>query len=413
MNSKNAYLIGIKGTGMAGLAVILKKEGYRVSGSDVKDKFFTDGILRRAGIKYHQNFSPNNLPLKNDVWFISSSAYLGRNTENPEIKELKKRRISITTYSEAVAELFNKKFGIAVTGTHGKTTTAALIASILKKAGKSPTALIGGEVIEWKSNVLTGKGEFFVLEADEYREQFLKYRPNIIAVTNIDYDHPDYFGNKKAYQNAFKKFERNLKLGGKVFHASKKKRQPFESPLLGKHNQENIYLASAVALSFGIAPKIIKKTVANFKGVRRRLEKIGAYKDNLIIDDYAHNPQKVIASLLAIKKAYPDKKISVIFQPHTFSRTKKFLKEFAKALTIADNIYLLDIYGSAREKRGRISSDDLIKEIGKINRPAVNLGTIKNAVRFCRNGKMVKGVWIIMGAGDVFRIAYQLCGIKR
>lgn len=411
MNLKKAYLIGIKGTGMAGLAVILKKSGYRVSGSDVKDKFFTDSILRRAGIKYHQNFSPKNLPLKDDVWFISSNAYLGRNIENPEIGELKKKKIPITAYPEAAAKLFNKKFGIAVTGTHGKTTTAALIASILKKAGKEPTALIGGEVMEWKSNVLTGKGDFFILEADEYREQFLKYRPNIIAVTNIDYDHPDYFKNRKVYQNAFRKFKKNLKLGGKIFYTSKKIRRHFKTSLLGQHNQENIYLARTIALYLGIADKIIKKAIVNFKGIRRRLEKIGVYKNNILIDDYAHNPEKVMASLKALRQAYPSKKIAVIFQPHTFSRTKKFLKEFAKALTIADNIYLLDIYGSAREKKGKINSGKLVKEIKKLGRSATNLKTIENAIRFCRRDNVPKGLWVTMGAGNVCEVAYVL--IKR
>ncbi len=396
---------------MAGLAVILKNQGYKVSGSDVKDKFFTDGILRRAGIKYHQNFSPKNLPLENDIRFMSSNAYLGRNTKNPEVKELKKRKIPITTYSEAVAELFNKKFGIAVTGTHGKTTTAALIASILKKAGKNPTALIGGEVMEWKSNVLTSRGDFFVLEADEYRRQFLKYRPNIIAVTNIDYDHPDYFKNRKTYQKAFKRFKKNLKPGGKIFYSPQKIKQQFKTSLLGQYNQENIHLARSVALYLGTAPKIIEKAIIEFKGVRRRLEKIGAYKGNIVIDDYAHNPQKVKASLAALKEAYPRKKLSVIFQPHTFSRTQKFLKEFAETLTIADNIYLLDIYSSAREKKGKINSDKLAKEIKKIDRGAVNLKTIENAIRFCRRGNVPKGLWVIMGAGNVFQVAYAL--IKR
>jgi len=405
---KQAYLIGIKGQGMTALALILKKEGYKVSGSDIKDKFSTDEVLKKAGIKYHQNFSPRNLPLTKNVWFISSAAYLGSNIKNPEINELKKRKIPITSYSEAVAQLFNQKFGIAVAGTHGKTTTAALIASILKKAGKKPTALIGGEVIEWQSNACVGKGDFFVLEADEYREQFLKYHPQIIAITNIDYDHPDYFKNIEKYRKAFKKFEKNLKPGGKIFYAPKKVKQYFQTSLIGQHNQKNILLAKKVTSYLGVDEKTIKNAIANFKGVKRRLEKLGYYKKNLIIDDYAHNPEKVMASLKALKKAYPDKKISVFFQPHTFSRTQKFLKKFAKSLILADYIYLLDIYSSAREKRGKISSDKLVKEIKKLGHEAVNLKTIERAIKFCKKNKIPSGIWITMGAGNVFQIAYAL-----
>lgn len=414
MTLKNAYLIGIKGQGMAGLAVILKNSGYRVTGSDIKDKFSTDDVLRRAGIKYHQKFDSQNLPRNKNTRFISSEAFLSSGNDNPEIKTLRKKKIPIVSYSEAVAEIFNKKFGIAVAGTHGKTTVAALIAHILKMAGKKPIALIGGEVIDWHSNALAApfrlqnkfvkKRDFFVLEADEYREQFLKYRPNIIVFTNIDYDHPDYFKTRMAYRNAFKKFERNLKPGGKIFHSPVKIKRRYKTRLLGQHNQKNIQIAENVALYLGIKPKTIDKIIAKFRGIRRRLEKVGVYKGNIIIDDYAHNPEKVKASLTALKKAYPRKKISVIFQPHTFSRTEKFLKEFRQALKLADSVYLLDIYSSAREKKGKITSDNL--GIG------LNLHTVKNAVKFCRNGKMTKGVWVTMGAGDVFRIAYELCGKK-
>lgn len=406
-------MIGIKGAGMAGLAQILKNQGYKVTGSDVKDKFFTDNVLKQAGIKYHQKFSTKNLPKSQNAWLISSDAYLAPRTDNPEIKKLRKRRMPITSYSEAVAELFNKKFGIAVTGTHGKTTTAALVAHILKKAGKNPTALIGGEVLNWNSNALAGKSEFFVLEADEYREQFLKYRPNIIAITNVDYDHPDYFQDPKVYRTAFNKFIKKLKPGGKVFRNSGQTKPALKTKLIGKHNQENIYLAKTIARYLGLPEETIRKAIAQFKGVRRRLEKIGIYKNNIIIDDYAHNPEKVMASLTALKETYRGKKISVIFQPHTFSRTEKFLKKFAKTLTFADHIYLLKVYGSAREKRGLVGSDELVKEIKKLRRLATNLKTIDEAVKFCRKGKMPKGVWVTMGAGDVFRMAYKLCGIQK
>ena len=402
---ETVYMVGIKGAGMTGLAQILKARGFLVSGSDTREKFFTDAILKKAGIKYFENFSAKNLP-KKIGWAVVSNAYLGRTINNPEIAELRKRKITILPYARAVGKIFNQSFGIAVAGTHGKTTTSAILAFILKQAGMNPTALIGGELLNWKSNSCVGKGPF-VLEADEYREQFLNYRPFIIVLTGIDYDHPDYFPTPTSYKKAFAKFKKQLKWGGKIF-TNRSRPAHYESKLFGKHNRQNLDLAAQVAEYLGIKRPAVGGALKKFAGIRRRMEKMGHCHGYTLIDDYAHNPPKVACALQALREAYPNRKITAIFQPHTFSRTAKFLKDFAKALTGADQIYLLDVYGSAREKIGKIGTDELVKTLAKLGCHATNLKTINLAVKFFSKQKTGKGILVTMGAGDVYKIAEQL-----
>ncbi len=419
-SGKNVYIVGIKGAGVSALAQILKSKGYRISGSDTHEKFFTDALLKKAKIKFHEGFSIKNLP-KNIDWAISSNAYLSEGANNPEVLELKKRGIPLLSYPEALSHFFNKSYGIAVSGTHGKTTVTAILAFILKHAGLKPNALVGSEIANLKSNALVGKSDFFVLEADEYREQFLQYYPNIILILNTDWDHSDYFKSHAEYLAAFDKFRRNLKTGGKIFEPEdrQKIKEQLETKLIGQHNKENIKAAVAVARHLGVEDKKIREAVAKFKGTKRRLEILGKWRGNIIIDDYGHNPQKVAAGLKAVKEAYQSKtankskKSIVVFQPHTYSRTEQFLKDFAKSLVIADEVYLLDIYASAREAKGKVTSDDLVREIEKLGHKAINLKTIPEALKFFKNNPPKNSVIMAMGAGDVGDLAHKLVSTKK
>src|SRR3989344_4584901 len=422
---KRIHMIAIKGAGVSGLAQILKGLGHNVSGSDTADTFFTDKILKKTDICVKTPFSVKNIPQNIDL-AISSMAYL--KSDNIEIKELKKRKIPIFGYANALGSIFNQYYGIAIAGTHGKSTVSAMIAYILEQAGLEPFALIGAELLNWKSNARISKklqanqqisrpknifqikskkqDSCFVIEADEYKEQFLNYKPNIIVLTDIDFDHPDYYKNKKAYKNAFKKFIKNIKRNGVIIKNNKLISKNYDLQLIGKHNQRNANLAYLTCKKLGIQDKVIKKALIKFKGTRRRLEKVGKFKNATVIDDYAHHPTEVKASLLALKKEYPNKELVVLFHPHTFSRTKEFLKEFAKSLEIADKIYLLDIYSSSREKHSNITSDDIIKNIKK---GAKNLKTILYAIKFFKKNLSSKQVLVTMGAGDVCNVAYSLC----
>src|SRR3989344_5200625 len=410
---KSIYMVAIKGAGVSGLAQILKGLGHNVSGSDIADKFFTDKILKKAKIQVKAPFSVKNISQNIDL-AISSSAYL--KSDNIEIKDLKKRKIPIFGYANALGSIFNQYFGIAVAGTHGKSTVSAMIAYILEQAGLEPFALIGAELLNWKSNARIPKKpqvnklkSYFVIEADEYKEQFLNYKPNIIVLTDIDFDHTDYYKSKIDYKKAFKKFAKNLKPKGLIIKNNKLINKNYELQLIGEHNQRNANLAYLTCKKLGIKDKIIKKALAKFKGTRRRLEKVGKSKNAIIIDDYAHHPIEVKASLSALKKEYPNKELIVLFHPHTFSRTKEFLKEFAKSLEIADKIYLLNIYSSAREKHSNITSDDIIKNIKK---EAINLKTILYAIKFFKKNLSSKQVLVTMGAGDVCNVAYSLVNYK-
>lgn len=411
---KHVYFVGIKGAGMAGLALILKGLGYQVKGSDITDTFFTDDILRRQEIPFFTDFDARHIT-EDIQWAIASGAYAVRE-DNPEIQELLARHIPIVTYSQALGYLFNECFGIAVTGSHGKSTTAAMIAYVLELAGKDPFALVGGELLNWNSNARVpheptyrqlSPASFFVIEADEYKEQFLHYHPNIIAITNIDFDHPDYFATPKEYEQAFASFKAQLKSGGLVVQGPDP-HPSFPLEIIGKHNQANASVAFKVCRKLDIPQDVITKGLAKFKGVRRRLERVGQYKGALIIDDYAHHPQEVAASLSALREQQFDGRLIVLFHPHTYSRTKAFLTEFAKALSIADEVYLLDIYASARESEGDVSSDDIIQELQALGRDGINLHTTKKATEHILTHLAAGDVFVTMGAGDVFRVAHEL-----
>ena len=424
-SGKNVYVVGIKGGGVAGLAQILKSKGFKVSGSDTHEKFFTDAILRKNRIPFKEGFSAKNISSliranRRIDWVLASNAYLMEPVKNPEILEVRRRKIPILSYPEVLSHFFNQSFGVAVAGTHGKTSVSAMIAFIFQYAGLKPNAIIGGEVLDWSSNAIVGNSNVFVLEADEYKDAFLNYKPDIAVILNTDWDHPDYFKSHADYKRSFKKFAANIKPGGRIItaesissliHANRRIRK-IDSSLIGEFNQFNLRAAYAVAHYMGIPRKKILAALKKFKGTRRRLEVVGKLGRNILIDDYAHNAQKVKAALRALKKHHKNRELIVVFQPHTFSRTEQFLEDFADALSEADKIYLLDIYASAREKIGTVTSDNLVELVNELGKIAVNLNSIPNAAKFFKEKIPKNSVIVSMGAGDVGKLAYILAGRK-
>jgi UDP-N-acetylmuramate--alanine ligase len=200
---KKAYFIGIKGSGMVAIAEILKSRGAEIIGSDTKEKFFTDEVLEKLGIKYFEDFQAENIPHNVDV-VIYSTAY--NETNNIEFQEALVREIPMMSYPEILGELFNEKMGIAISGTHGKTTTTALLAYAVNYAGANPTAIVGSRVIEWESSSLAGKGKYFIAETDEYQNKLRYYNPFAVVLTSIDWDHPDYFPTFLEYKKVFEDF---------------------------------------------------------------------------------------------------------------------------------------------------------------------------------------------------------------
>ncbi len=460
---KKVYVIGIKGSGVIAIIQILNSMGIEVIGSDVKEKFSTDTVLRRLKIKYFENFSAGHIPDDADL-IIYSTAYNEDN--NAEFREARRRNFYMISYPEILSYIFNQKYGIAVAGTHGKTTTTALLAQAFKNAGFDPTAVVGGQVIDWKGNALIGEGEYFVAEADEFQNKFQFYDPKAVVLTAVDWDHPDFFDTfsdyKKAFENfisriprsgflvvsgdsadtldvakysvaetitygfsedndfqisAYRFFTRPVEVGREYlrpvqsFEILRKNKTLgcFQIQLAGKHNVLNTMAVVAVCCKLKLNMEKVREALADFKGVARRFEYIGSRNGAVLIDDYGHHPEEIKATLEGAREIYAGKNIHVIFHPHTFSRTKALLSEFSQSFGNADKVIVLDIYGSAREERGGVHSRDLVGLINKYDyAKASYIPTISEAVEYLKDKIGKEDVVIAMGAGNVWEVVEKL-----
>jgi UDP-N-acetylmuramate--alanine ligase len=412
------YLIGIKGVGMTMLAQFLKHQGKDVSGSDIADVFMTDSVLKGAKINFSSGFVSSNLP--KDAVIIYSSAYTSENNDEvaTAMKRIKITKIPVLNYAQAMGALFNIYKGIAVCGSHGKTTTTAWLGFIWQKLGLSPSILVGARVPQLKGSAVLGSSNYFIAEADEYQNKLQYFQPYGVVLNNIEFDHPDYFKSKQAYYQVFADFvkkipkngflvanaqdeqvKKTIKLSaGKVFSYAisdemeiKKASQQvcllahaisrqgvyqvfkvndfgeFKIRLFGRHNIENALAVIASVLALGISPEMIKKPLSQFTGTARRSELMGIYRGALIYDDYGHHPTEVLKTIKAFKEFYEHKRLIVLFHPHTFTRTKALFKDFVSSFDQADSLGILSIYGSAREAQGGVSSQELVTAINERN----------------------------------------------
>lgn len=422
MEKKHYYFVGIKGTGMAALAEVLFDLGHQVEGSDIEKETFTEGPLRQKGIAIH-NFDPANL--QEGMTVVQGNAFAD---DHPEIVRAHELGLTVQSYPETVEELVQAYTSIGVAGAHGKTSTTALLSHVL------------GEVAT--TNYLIGDGEgngqadarFFVFEADEYRDHFLAYHPDYAIMTNVDFDHPDYFADLNAVKASFETFGqqvkkglfacgdnadlRDLKLDVPVYYygvgadndfvAKDIQRNPdgstfkayyhdellgeFTIHLYGEHSVLNALATIAVAYFEKIDLAAIKDGLATFTGVKRRFaqSKVG---DTIVIDDYAHHPAEIKATLDAARQKFPDKEIVAIFQPHTYSRLNAYLDGFAASLKQADKLYVTPIFGSIRENAGHISSANLTALV-----PGSEEITMDTVAKLKDHAN---GVLVFMGAGDI------------
>jgi len=408
---------------MTALAQILQSQGIEVLGSDTKEKFFTDQVLERLKIRVIEGFDKKNIPFDVDL-VIVSAAYLSQGVKNPEVDQVKKRGLSLLTYAQILGMLFQEKYGLAVAGTHGKSTITAMLGLVLEEAGLDPTVIVGTRVIQWQSNARVGHSKYLVAEADEYRNNFLHYSPQVLVLTSLEYDHPDFFKDFQEYQEAFQQLVQKIPASGfivangqdnhvkEVIKKAKCRvveyfpdRLKIKLKVPGQHNLLNASAAMTTALELGVKAETIKKALVDFQGTSRRFEIKGRSKGILLIDDYAHHPTEIQVTLKAAKELYPQKKIWAVFQPHTFSRTEALLKDFASAFEQADQVIILDICGSAREKSGQIHAQDLVKEIRKYKEGKVKyIPTIKETAEYLKKRARTGQVVLTMGAGDVWRV---------
>jgi len=472
-NIKSIHFVGIKGVGMTPLAIIAKEAGFEVSGSDIDDSFITDEALTKAGIVPKIGFSKTHI--KGADLVITTGAHGGFN--NIEVKEAVEQGIKVLTQGEAVGVFMEGKIlkrsftGISVAGTNGKTTTTAIIATVLEKNGLDPSYIIGtGWIGSLGMPGHFGKGEYFVAEADEYATdpvlnktpKFLWQIPKIIVITNIDFDHPDIYPSIKEIKESFKKFILKLPPDGllvafgddpnvqnilKDFNGNKitygtdqnndyvisdirtentktqfrlKNNKGFSYLFkLSIFGEQNVFNASASILVgnyIGLSTEALQKGILLYRGSKRRSEFVGRLSSGaFVFDDYAHNPAKISATLKAFRSAYPNKRIVCIFQPHTYSRTKSLFEQFVRSFNDADTVIITNIYASLREKKDpTVSSKLLFTAMKHRYHDVVFLPYAQDVVKYIdKKNYGEDNIIITMGAGDVYKIVESMVGKQK
>lgn len=441
---KRIHFIGIGGSGMSGLARIMKAQRKNVSGSDQHLSHNVEA-LKKEGINVKIGHANKNIPAKTEMVVYSPAVP----QTNPERVEAQKRRIQQYSYPEAVGLLTQIKSTICICGTHGKTTTTAMSAAIFLKAQRDPTVIVGATIRELNHhNAHNGKGPDLIIESCEYRRGFLHYQPQTIIITNVEADHLDYYKNLSDYKKAFLQFVNKLprdgmvianrddknirsilkkyrkakiiwfgKSSGSDFQLKKnsiylhgKKIAELKLNIPGEHNLMNATAAVALAHAHKIAVPKAVKALHEYKGSSRRFETVGFCGKATVIDDYGHHPTEIKATLKAAREKFGKRaKLLCVFQPHQFSRTYKLLKDFIKAFKDADAVIIPNIYGvrDSAEDLKKINTDKLVEAIGKNHKHVQNGRGFDATVQTIKKSKNYD-VIITMGAGDVYKIAEEI-----
>lgn len=422
-------MIGIAGVGMSALAQLLHKEGVEVTGSDSEEGFPTLNVLRELGILYSIGYSEDNVPKDADA-VIYTDAVPKENVERMQASELGVPQVS---YFAALGEVSRGKYTVAVAGTHGKTTTTGMLAKILHDAEASPTAIVGSIVRDFESNYLSGESDLFVVEACEYKDHFLSLTPSILVITNIEFDHSDYFTDLASVQDSFAKSIDSLPEGGvlitnpgdinikpllesvqvEVIDYTKETLPGVELSGFNRENAQAATAAARAALSHTngtLTDEVLKNSLTTYRGSWRRFEEKGTTKAGArVFDDYAHHPTAVQKTIEMARSRFPGEEIVVLFHPHLYSRTKSLFREFAEALSLSDQVYILPIY-SARERAEEypgVDSKALARAVNDIAGNATHLETFEGAEKALAEFGP-KTILITMGAGDVFHVADRL-----
>lgn len=419
---KNAYFVGIGGIGMSALAQLLAGQGVQVAGSDREESPVTE-LLESKGIKVDIGQKAENVSIGVEMVVYSDAVP----PENPERMRAEELSIPQKSYFAMLGEVSEGKKTIAVAGTHGKTTTTGMLARILRDAGASPTAVIGSIVKDFGSNYVFGTSDIFVIEACEYRDHLLELSPQVLVITNLEWDHTDYFPSLAALQETFRKaIERVPKDGIIITDPNNKNISPLlaaararvvdytQEPaytllLPGEFNVENARAAAAAARAVlpSISNAAIAESLAVFSGTWRRFEYKGkTVKGADVYDDYAHHPTAVKATLKALR-AKVKGRIILAFHPHLYSRTRDLLDEFSTAFVNADQVFIAPIYAAREVDDGTISSEILATRIRATGTDAVafdSFDAIEHAL-----GEVGQGDTIItMGAGDIYKVADKI-----
>lgn len=419
---RKVYFIGIGGIGMSALAQMLADQGVSVSGSEREESPTTE-LLRSRGIDVSLVQDGSGVPADADI-AIYSEAVWADNEDRMKLKELGIKELS---YFEMLGEVSREKKTIAVAGTHGKTTTTGMLAKILHDSGASPSAIVGSIVKDFGSNYLSGTSDFFVVEACEYKRDFLTLTPSVLVITNIEWDHTDYYKDLADVQSAFRALIERMPEDGVVVTnpahpniapilegitqsvVDYTKEAEYEVQLPGEFNKNNARAAAAAARVVfpGIESAAVSSSLLAFKGTWRRFEYKGKTKNGaMVYDDYAHHPTAIQATLEELKKKTAGK-LYVAFHPHLYSRTRDLLEEFATAFEDADGVFVAPIYPARETDDGSVSSGLLAKRITEhgTSAEALTFEEIEKAFEaYAKEGDIV----VTMGAGDIYKVADAL-----
>jgi UDP-N-acetylmuramate--alanine ligase len=452
MENARVHLIGIGGIGLSAIAKVLLEEGYRVSGSDLKLSPITDA-LADMGATIHQGHRAENVGHA-DLVIVSSAIP----ADNPEVAAARAKGIPVVKRDWMLGRMMEGRFGIAVAGSHGKTTITAMIALLLTEVGLDPTFIVGGILENLGTNAKAGRGEHFVVEADEYDRTFLGLRPRVAVVTNIEMDHPDCYPELDDLVEAFREFVglvpadgcvigcgdeervrgvlevgswqlevgriityglgegvdwqavdiRFNELGGSDFVALHEG-QPvgeFALRIPGLHNVQNALAVLAVAHRLGLGLAEVGGTLQNYRGVQRRFEVKGEVNGIVVIDDYAHHPTQIRTTLRAARERYPERTIWAVFQPHTYSRTRALLGEFAESFVNADHVVVTDIYAAREDDDLGVSASDIVVRMKHPD--ARYIPGLNEAAGYMLDHLKFGDVLITLGAGDGYEVGEKV-----
>jgi UDP-N-acetylmuramate--alanine ligase len=444
--TQRIHFIGIGGIGMSGIAEILLTMGYPVSGSDLKRSPVTERLVG-MGARVFEGHAAANVAASDVV--VTSSAV---SATNPEVVEARARKIPVIQRAEMLAELMRLKYGIAVAGMHGKTTTTSMVAAVLAAGGLDPTVVVGGRVNALGSNARLGNSQYLVAEADESDRSFLKLSPVLGIVTNLDREHMDCYRDMEDVEDAFVQFMDRLPFYGAGtacvdnallravlprvrrrlytygesadadFRVSLREKNgdglvrfevsykgetmgPFSLHVPGRHNVLNSTAAVAVGVQLGVAPELIAAGLDSFRGVDRRFQIKGAARGVTVVDDYGHHPTEIVATLQAARES-GYKRVLVLFQPHRYTRTRDLMPEFAAAFGDADRVEILDIYAASEEPITGVTAEALVKAIGRdgVSYAASMTEAVDALAREARDGDVI----LTLGAGSVSQAGLML-----
>jgi UDP-N-acetylmuramate--alanine ligase len=445
---KRVHFVGVGGVGMSGIALVLKNLGFDVSGTDVKGSD-TTGRLAAAGVRVNIGHDARHAADAEVVVFSTAVA-----SDNPELAAARAREIPVIRRAEMLAELMRMKFSVAISGSHGKTTTTSLVAHVLTRAGMDPTAVIGGRVLDAEAGARLGQSEYLVAEADESDRSFLVLYPSLAVVTNIEPEHLDFYKDLSDLKREFIRFVNRVPFYGSVIlgldspavrsirHRVKRRAMTYgleghadftardmqlygftsaftlvfggrevgrvSIPMAGRHNVQNALAAVAAAFELGIDFATVEQALGTFPGIHRRLEKRGEKNGVLVYDDYGHHPTEITVTLEALRQAYPQRRILVAFQPHRYTRTLHLAAEFGRCFDSADEVVIARVYAASEAPIEGVSEQlilDALKQSGRAGLQVHHVPELTDIPAFLAGRLKPGDVVLTSGAGSVTHLA--------